>query len=151
MTSKTVASLPLALSASEPLLNCVLLTLLNPLSPALCVYEVGTVREQMTRVAADYVNVFPRGELVSVADAGHFMLLEKPAEFLQHVTRLLDAVEFYPEVGWHETLYQSDAQGFERRGFLTGRVDLRTRLRGRFGDVSHLLEPRVGWAYLGKT
>lgn len=44
-------------------------------------------------VAADYVNAFPRGELVSVADAGHFMLLESPAEFLQHVTRFLNAVE----------------------------------------------------------
>jgi lipopolysaccharide assembly outer membrane protein LptD (OstA) len=90
--------------------------------------------------------LFQEGELL--ADDGHRMRFTPR---LGLPFRLLDAVEFYPEVGWHETLYQSDAQGLERRGFLTGRVDLRTRLRGRFGDVSHLLEPRVGWAYLGKT
>ena len=47
----------------------------------------------------------------------------------------------YNEQPWRFVVAtRSDAEGFERRGFLTGRVDLRTRLRGRFGDVTHLLE-----------
>ena len=67
--------------------------------------------------------------------------------------RLGDAVELYPEVGWHQTLYQTDAQGFEERGVFTGRVDLRTRLRRRFGErLIHLVEPRVGYAVVtGET
>jgi lipopolysaccharide assembly outer membrane protein LptD (OstA) len=90
--------------------------------------------------------VFQEGELL--ADSGHRVLL-RPRLGLP--LRLADAVELYPEVGWNETLYQSDAQGFERRGFLTGRVDLRTRLRRRFGAVTHLLEPRLGWALVTET
>jgi lipopolysaccharide assembly outer membrane protein LptD (OstA) len=89
---------------------------------------------------------FQEGELL--ADSGH-RLLFMPR--LGLAFRLADALEFYPEVGWHETLYKSSAQGFESRGLLTGRLDLRTRLRRRFGGVSHLLEPRLGWAYVHET
>jgi hypothetical protein len=85
--------------------------------------------------------LFQEGELL--ADDGHRALFTPR---LGAPLRLLDAVELYPEVGWYETLYGSDAQGFERRGFLTGRADLRTRLRRRYGEISHLLEPRLGWA-----
>jgi lipopolysaccharide assembly outer membrane protein LptD (OstA) len=87
--------------------------------------------------------IFQEGELL--ADRGH-RLLFRPR--LGLALRLGDAVELYPEVGWYETLYQSDAQSLESRGLLTGRLDLRTRLRRRFGDVTHLLEPRLGWAYV---
>jgi lipopolysaccharide assembly outer membrane protein LptD (OstA) len=90
--------------------------------------------------------VFQEGELL--ADDGH-RLLFMPR--LGLAFRLADALELYPEVGWHQTLYQSDAQALESRGFLTGRLDLRTRLRRRFGDVTHLLEPRLGWAYVHDT
>ncbi len=90
--------------------------------------------------------LFQEGELL--ADGGH-RLLFMPR--LGLAFRLADALELYPEVGWHETLYQSDAEGFESRGLLTGRLDLRTRLRRRFGGVTHLLEPRLGWAYVHDT
>jgi lipopolysaccharide assembly outer membrane protein LptD (OstA) len=89
---------------------------------------------------------FQDGELL--ADDGH------RATFTPRLgapLRIFDALELYPEVGWYETLYGSDAQGFERRGFLTGRADLRTRLRGRLGKVTHLLEPRLGWALVMDT
>lgn len=85
--------------------------------------------------------VFDEGE--PLADRGHRVVLAPRLG----VPFQLGPVEVYPEAGWHETLYQTRAQGFEERGFATARVDLRTRLRRRFGDgVSHLLEPRVGYA-----
>ncbi|MDH3211065.1 MAG: LPS assembly protein LptD [Myxococcales bacterium] len=66
--------------------------------------------------------------------------------------RLGDVAELYPEVSWVQTLYASHAQGFEERGLLTVRADLRTRLRRRFGtSLTHVLEPRVGYAFVRKT
>ena len=57
------------------------------------------------------------------------------------------ALEVVPEVGWHQTLYDTRLGDFDERGFLTGRVDLRTRLRRRFaGGSIHVLEPRLGYA-----
>jgi lipopolysaccharide assembly outer membrane protein LptD (OstA) len=87
--------------------------------------------------------VFQEGELL--ADDGHRALLTPR---LGLPLRLLDFLELYPEAGWHETLYSSAADGFERRGLFTGRLDLRTRLRGVLGPVTHLLEPRLGYAYV---
>jgi lipopolysaccharide assembly outer membrane protein LptD (OstA) len=59
----------------------------------------------------------------------------------------LGGVEVYPEVGWHQTLYETRQRDFEQRGFLTGRVDLRAPLRRRFGGGAvHVLEPLVGYA-----
>jgi hypothetical protein len=84
---------------------------------------------------------FQEGELL--ADRGHRLVL---------TPRLGDAVEIYPEAGWYQTLYESHADGFEQRGIATGRVELRTVLRRRFGSsVSHLLEPRLGWAGIART
>jgi len=40
-------------------------------------------------IAADYVDAFPRAELAAVADAGHFMLLERPQAFLAEVREFL--------------------------------------------------------------
>ncbi len=66
--------------------------------------------------------------------------------------RLGDVVELYPEVSWVQTLYSSHAQGFEERGLLTARADLRTRLRRSFGtSLTHVLEPRVGYAFVWDT
>ena len=59
----------------------------------------------------------------------------------------LGGVEVYPEIGWHQTLYDTRERDFEQRGFLTGRVDLRAPLRRRFGaGAVHVLEPLVGYA-----
>lgn len=90
--------------------------------------------------------LFEEGELL--ADDGHRAVLTPR---LGVPFRLFDGVEAYPEVGWQETLYQTAAMGFERRGLLTGRIDLRTRLRRNYGEVAHLIEPRLGWAYVSST
>lgn len=90
--------------------------------------------------------VFQEGELL--ADNGQRVVLMPR---LGAPLRLLDALELYPEASWYETLYGSDAQGFERRGLFTARADLRTRLRGRIGSLSHLLEPRLGYAFVTDT
>jgi lipopolysaccharide assembly outer membrane protein LptD (OstA) len=91
--------------------------------------------------------IFQEGELL--ADRG------QRASFNPRLAapfRLGDYAEVYPEAGWSQTLYGSDALGFEERGIATARVDLRTRLRGRFGDsVTHLLEPRLGYAFTSQT
>ena len=59
----------------------------------------------------------------------------------------LGGVEVYPEIGWHQTLYDTRERDFEQRGFPTGRVDLRAPLRRRFGAGGvHVLEPLVGYA-----
>jgi len=60
-------------------------------------------------------------------------------------------VELYPEVGWRETLYSTDEQGFDHRGFVTGRLDLRSRVRRSFGSIQHVVEPTVGYAYVSPT
>jgi len=61
--------------------------------------------------------------------------------------RIGDFVEAYPEVGWHETLYDTHFQGSDERHLLTARLDLRTRLIRRFGEGrTHILEPRLGYA-----
>ena len=66
--------------------------------------------------------------------------------------RLGNFAELYPEAGWAQVLYDSDALGFDQRGFATARVELRSRLRRRFGDsVTHLLEPRLGYALVTKV
>jgi len=90
---------------------------------------------------------FQEGE--PLADQGHRLLFTPR---LSYPTRLGDALEVLPEVGWYETLYDSNVTGFQQRGMVTARLDLRSRLRARFdlpfglGSVVHLLEPRLGWA-----
>ncbi len=86
--------------------------------------------------------VFEEGELL--ADRGHRVDLWPR---LGAPLLLADHLELYPEVGWRETLYESDARGFERRGMFTGRIDARTRLQRSLGRlVTHIVEPRVGYA-----
>jgi len=87
--------------------------------------------------------VFQEGELL--ADSGQRVLFH-PRVALP--LRIADVVEFTPEVGWQETLYQSDFFGPKRRGFLTGRMDLGARFRGRLGNAIHLVEPHAGWAWV---
>jgi hypothetical protein len=91
--------------------------------------------------------VFQEGELL--AEGGQRVIVT-PRIALPWL--LGNAVELYPEAGWHQTLYDGDAEGFASQGLLTGRVELRTLLRRRFGDaVTHLLEPRIGWAGIQRT
>jgi lipopolysaccharide assembly outer membrane protein LptD (OstA) len=87
--------------------------------------------------------VFQEGELL--ADSGQRVLFHPR---LALPLRIADVVEFTPEVGWQETLYQSDHLGPKRRGFLTGRMDLDAHFRGRLGNAIHLVEPHVGWAWV---
>lgn len=85
--------------------------------------------------------LFDEGELL--ADRGHRVDLWPR---IGVPLRLLDSVELYSEVGWRETLYQSQELDFERRGMFTLQVDLRTRFERRFGaSYSHILEPRLGY------
>jgi lipopolysaccharide assembly outer membrane protein LptD (OstA) len=88
--------------------------------------------------------LFEEGE--PLTDEGHRLLLHPR---LAAPFQIGDAVEVYPEVGWHETLYDSRERGTQRRGFFTGRVDLRSRLRREFGeDWAHVLEPLIGYAFV---
>lgn len=69
--------------------------------------------------------------------------------------RLGRVLEFAPEVGWQQTLYQSSAQKFAERGMVTARAELRGRLsRDYFGKegraLRHVIEPRLGWAFLSE-
>jgi lipopolysaccharide assembly outer membrane protein LptD (OstA) len=91
--------------------------------------------------------VFQEGELL--AEGGQRALF---APRIGSPWRVADAVEVYPEVGWRQTVYDGDAQGFAAQGQLTGRVEVRTLLRRSFaGGFTHLLEPRVGWAWIQGT
>lgn len=96
--------------------------------------------------------VFEEGEPLN--DRGHRLQLTPR---LAWPTRLGGLVELYPEVGWRETLYDTVQAGFAHQGWATGRVDLRTRLRGRLdlpfseASVTHLLEPSLGWAVVQET
>jgi lipopolysaccharide assembly outer membrane protein LptD (OstA) len=91
--------------------------------------------------------IFQEGEPLN--DEGHRAMLWPR---LGVPLRLFDLVELYPEVGWNQTLYETDRKNFEQRGQLTGRLDLRTRLRGAIGDsLTHVIEPSVGWALIQKT
>ena len=66
-------------------------------------------------------------------------------------TSIGSLLEFTPEVGWSQSLYQSSAQRFADRGLATARADLKSRFARNFmtpggGAVRHVLEPRLGWA-----
>ncbi len=91
--------------------------------------------------------VFQEGELLVDRGQRTWLTPRLGAPF-----RLGNFAEIYPEAGWSQMFYDSDAFGFEQRGIATARVDLRTRLRRRFGDsVTHLFEPRLGYAFSSQT
>lgn len=69
--------------------------------------------------------------------------------------QIAEFAEFVPEVGWQQTLYQSNRQNFAERGLVTARADLRGRLaRDYFGTagraVRHIVEPRLSWAFVSQ-
>jgi lipopolysaccharide assembly outer membrane protein LptD (OstA) len=90
--------------------------------------------------------VFQEGE--PVADRGH-RLLVNPRVGVPF--RIGDALELYPELGYHGTFYQTHLQSFSDRQLATGRVDLRSRLRKtldfpfEMGQMYHLMEPRLSY------
>jgi hypothetical protein len=96
--------------------------------------------------------VFQEGEIL--ANRGNRVLM-RPR--IARPVRLFDFMEMLPEVGYRSTFYQSSVLGIEQRGYVTGRLDLQTRLRRTMelpfgiGEATHLLEPRIGWAMLAKT
>jgi hypothetical protein len=95
--------------------------------------------------------IFQEGEPLN--DEGHRVILNP---HLGHSFRLFDALDLRPEVGWHQTLYSTDAQSFESRGLVTGRLDVTSQLAGTLDlpglpPVLHLLEPRVSFAYVSSS
>ncbi|MBW2286488.1 MAG: LPS-assembly protein LptD [Deltaproteobacteria bacterium] len=63
--------------------------------------------------------------------------------------RISDYVEVYPEVGWHQTFYESHFMGSNQRHLLTTQVDLRSRLRRHYSSgLTHLIEPHLSYGYI---
>jgi lipopolysaccharide assembly outer membrane protein LptD (OstA) len=90
--------------------------------------------------------VFQEGE--PLADRGHRMLVNPR---IAAPWRMGNYFEVYPEVGWRQSLYQTHEQGFEQWGALTGRVDLRTRLKRSYGTSAiHIMEPNLGYAVIAR-
>ncbi|MEE9281319.1 MAG: LPS assembly protein LptD, partial [Myxococcota bacterium] len=89
--------------------------------------------------------LYQEGELL--ADYGHRFDLY-PRAYLPHQ---LGIVETLSEIGYRETLYFPKHGSSERRGVWTGRFEARTRFAkelGLGGGVRHVLEPRLGFAFL---
>jgi lipopolysaccharide assembly outer membrane protein LptD (OstA) len=75
---------------------------------------------------------------------------------IAYPVQLGDVVELYPEAGYYGTFYQADRSGTDQRSLFTGRVDLRTRVRGKvqlpgLGLLSHTVEPFLGWVGISNT
>ncbi len=63
--------------------------------------------------------------------------------------RISDYVEAYPEVGWHQTFYQSHFLGSNQRHLLTTQLDLRSRLSRHYSSgLTHLIEPQLSYGYI---
>jgi lipopolysaccharide assembly outer membrane protein LptD (OstA) len=90
---------------------------------------------------------FQEGE--PLTDEGQRLLL---APRVAAPFRLGEWLEVYPEAGWQQTFSSTHLDDHASRGRFTGRLDLRSRLRRRFGSGwLPLVEPRLGYAYLGTT
>ncbi len=64
-------------------------------------------------------------------------------------------LELTPEIGYSQTLYQTNAQNFAERGLVTARADLKSRLARDYqledgGSVRHVVEPRLGFAWVSE-
>ena len=69
--------------------------------------------------------------------------------------RLGRFVEFAPEIGWQQTFYGTEEEGFADRGLLTARAELRSRFSRDFvsdsgNGLRHVVEPRLGWALVSQ-
>ena len=114
-------------------------------------YDIGFNRIfDGTSTDGENDGVFQPGE--PIAERGTRVVLHPRLARSFQIGRM---VEFAPEVGWHQTLYESNAQKFAERGLLTARAELRSRLaRDYFGEdgraVRHVIEPRLGWALVSQ-
>jgi lipopolysaccharide assembly outer membrane protein LptD (OstA) len=108
--------------------------------------------DPLTGSGSEGNGLFEEGE--PLIDRGQRLLLN-PRVALP--LRIGDVAELRTEVGYHGTLYDTHAQGFESRHLATAIVDLRTRLRRElelpFGGqrATHLLEPRLAWTGITDT
>jgi LPS-assembly protein len=95
----------------------------------------------LNRSGTEFDDRFQEGE--TLIDKGHRLWLHPriAAPF-----QAGSYVEVYPEVGWNQTLYDTEVHNFEQRGFFTARVDARTRLSRQVGEFTHVIEPLLGWA-----
>ncbi len=94
--------------------------------------------------------IFQPGE--PLADRGTRVVLHPRIARPFKIGRML---EFAPEVGWQQALYQSSGQKFAERGLITARAEFRGRLaRDYFGKegvaLRHVIEPRLGWALVSQ-
>ena len=97
--------------------------------------------------------IFQPGE--AIGERGTRVLLHPR---LARSFRLGDFAEVVPEIGWQQTLYSTDDQTFAQRGLVTARVEARNRFArdfstgaaGKGAVVRHVLEPRLGWAYVSR-
>lgn len=93
--------------------------------------------------------VFDEGE--PLADQGH-RIVARPR--LAYPFQIADVVEVVPEVGWYGTFYETQLVGAEARNLFTGRLDLRSRVRGELdlpfgmGRTGHWIEPHASWVVL---
>jgi lipopolysaccharide assembly outer membrane protein LptD (OstA) len=98
-----------------------------------------------TRDGPERDGVFQEGE--PLADRGQ-RLMANPR--IAYPFQLGDVVEVYPEAGYSGTFYQAERAGTDHRSLFTGRVDLRTRLRGDLtlplvGALAHVAAPFLSW------
>jgi lipopolysaccharide assembly outer membrane protein LptD (OstA) len=93
--------------------------------------------------------IFDEGE--PLADQGH-RIVAQPR--LAYPFRVAGAIEVVPEVGWYGTFYDTERIGGDARQLFTGRLDVRSRVRGEIdlplgmGRTGHWLEPFVSWVVL---
>lgn len=104
-----------------------------------------------TRGGPEGDGAFQEGE--PLADHGQ-RLLAQPR--IAYPIQLGDVIEIYPEAGYSGTLYAADRAGFDHRSLFTGRVDVRSKLRGDVrmpwvGPLAHVFEPFVGWIGITQT
>jgi len=81
-----------------------------------------------------------------LADDGHRIDLHPS---LAVPFRIGDYVEAYPEVGWHQTFYESHFLGSNQRHLLTAQLDLRSRLDRHYqSGLTHLIEPHLSYGFI---
>jgi lipopolysaccharide export system protein LptA len=89
---------------------------------------------------------FQEGE--PLADRGHRMLVSPR---LAVPFRVGNYVEVYPEVGYHQALYNTRDEGTANWGSITARANVRSRFKRGYGtDVVHLLEPYLDYALVSR-
>ena len=95
---------------------------------------------------------FQEGE--PLADHGQRMIARPRLSYPFH---LGNVVEVVPEAGYYGTLYQSNLDGGDQRSLFTGRLDVRSKVRGALalpfgmGNATHTAEPFLSWVGVSNT